>query len=201
MKATIMLLGTLLVLTLAFELHCQEAYVVQLQVSDAETARETWDQLQTAKSNWEAVRRHIALQYLVVPADHPEAGDRHFMEQSITGFQITTTPGFSGFICMGSGGYEISCDDQHKLTPAEIDQQKAAREAQIKQDTERHDRIARERRVRRGFETDTTPTPDDPPKFQFSHDFRYIVPPRPETPASQTPLIGGLGWSTKLNSN
>ena len=87
-------------------------------------------------------------------------------------------------VCMAS--VWPPCDQNH--TPAELLQQKVARDEEIRQDTERHDAAMRERRVRRGFESDSEATPDFPPRFTFSSDFRSIVPAKPEVKVSSEPF-------------
>jgi len=146
----------------------QEAYVVQLSVPDATQARETWDQLQTAKKNWEAVQKAMALKYLVVDPSDPEASDKHYVGEGLTGTANSGT--LTTYLSLGS------------IVNLPLSAQEAARLA--KEEDKRVEQWKREKRQRRGFESCCENTL---PQFQFTRDFRFIVPEKVEvktTPGS-----------------
>jgi len=173
MKTFIILLATAVVLTLAFEVHCQEAHVVALTPADASSAKITWEQLQAAQKAWDAEQKRIALKYLIVTPHDPEATSTKFDEPIFpTSATITIT---------SSDHVHTSLD----TPPDELARQEAEHRAEVY-------RQSKLNRKRRGFDDNCSTCI---PKFQFSHDFKYIVPPKPE-PVTQTPGWGPLGIFT-----
>jgi len=157
----------------------QEAYVIQLSPQDAAHAQATWERLQTAQRDWEAEQKVVSLKYLIVDSKDPEASDSHFLEESLTFTGHSATAVTSGTIYPPFRNVWILRDGQTEIG------EKADQE--LRQAEERAKRYAREKRVRRGFSSDTTATPEFPPKFQFSHDFKYLVPPKPEQKVYSSP--------------
>ena len=196
MKRLILVLTVIGVLLLIYGYaHAQEAVVVPLSVSDAEQARETWDALQTAQRNWEAVQKHIALTYLVVPPNDPDASETHYAEPvSITGnassgsliLGSTVTAGVGCIHNDANGNVALvgPCDDS-KPTPEQIAARKLVEDRQAEEEKARQKRYAQEKRQRRGFEGDCS---NCLPKFEFSHDFKFIVPPKAAPVPSTSPF-------------
>jgi hypothetical protein len=157
------------ILTLLFCLcgYGQEAYVVQLSPVDATQARQTWDALQTAQKNWEATQNGIALKYLIVDPKDPDASEQPYTPIGA----LLTTGSAMGCIIISSEG-SLDCSNQK----TELD----------KEGVERKKEYAREKRQRRGFQSDIE---NKLPSFEFSHDFRYIVPAKAAAKSATSPLL------------
>jgi len=162
----------------------QGAHVVELSAPDATSAKIAYESLQRAQKSWEAEQKRIARKYLVVAPGDPDASDDHFTDENLnTG--IVTGGTFFG-VAGGGGclnavtGYGTPCSDQHKPTKEETAQQEIHDKQQAAIERARAEAYAREARKRRGFESCCENTL---PGFEFSHDFKFIVPAAPPEPA------------------
>lgn len=172
----------------------QEAYVVQLSATDSAASRAAWTNLQTAKKNWEEVQKGISQKYLIIDANDPDASDYHYVGVLIAGDlifgsgTITSAHILTSASCLGADGKGYDCYTGKPI----LGPSKEELDGRRKEDEERQDRYAKEKRQRRGFGENCSTCL---PKFEFSHDFRYIVPVKHEQEYTPPQLIvPGISW-------
>jgi len=168
--------------------YAQEAYVVQLSPADSIHSKVAFDRLQQAKKDWQAEEERISLKYLIVDPKDPEASSDHYSGQVISVLGITSARLITSGACLDSSGLAVDCRNGKPLPGP-------TKEEMARIDKEEKDRIARydrEKRQRRGFDNNCS---NCLPKFEFSRDFKFIVPPKPEVKSTPGQYILGTGGS------
>lgn len=153
-------------LLLAMNLGAQEARVLELSRGDAYDVKQAWLNLQEAQGRWDGVQTRVKEKYLRVPYGDKEAGSE------ISAFNTSTVLSGSSFFY--SLGHEPTPEERANLV---IVEQEAARE--------RVDRRRHAMYERKGWESG----------FQFTSDFRFIVPKSTATTPTQCwgGTFGGCG--------
>jgi len=172
-----LILGLLFGLLFSLVGFGQEAYVVSLKPDDAMKAKATYDKLQQAQKDWADTQKHIALKYLIVEPTDPEASDKHYVGETDTGINISS----SGTLSSGNLALRYITTiggNQSEPTKEEIAQETKEEKAYI-------ERFNREKRQRKGFDGNCS---NCLPKFEFTHDFKFIVPSKPEVKAPVSPF-------------
>jgi len=133
-------------------LGAQEAKVLPLKSDDSFEAKEAWYKLQDAQKEWDAVQSKVKEKYLLVPYGDKEAGNEILEPCSIS------NP------CLSSSTNVFTLTGRtHQLSAVE-EEAKAKREEQYRKEAEENRKTAHYQR--KGWENG----------FQFSSDFKYIVP-------------------------
>ncbi|HVN80707.1 MAG TPA: hypothetical protein VMW38_17075 [Terriglobia bacterium] len=186
MKSTVVLV-CLASLLMAVSVRCQDAPVVQLSGEDATSAKIVWQQLQRAEKAWDTKQKRIAVKYLTVPAGDPEAGSTIWEGETAISFSAltygegaVTLDGCWAYDTKG-GAYVTDCNTGKAIKPTP--DQLAAAEKEKKDAAER---AAKARRKRIGFDDNCSSCT---PRFDFSRDFKFIVPPKPEPAPSNSPCM------------
>ena len=148
-------------LLFAVSVGAQSADVIELDRTDATEVRAAWTKLQDAQTKWDALHERMRQKYTLVKEGDPDKGN-------LSTF-INPGTGISGTITFASGCNVIS------ITPTEVAGdcgKPPSKEELARQEKERKEYAdAHERYFRKGFENG----------FEFSKDFRFIVPGVPKT--------------------
>lgn len=147
----------------ALPLYSQTAKVIALDAADTAQAKSLDDQLKALTEKREVFRRSIIEKYLVT--SDRASGNEYYAEASLT----TLTVSSGNFITCGIGSPTCSI-----VLPPETAEEKKARK----------EREAKRRWYRAGWGAYG--------KYEFTDDYRYIVPVKDELPTAFRTLNGNL---------
>jgi len=173
----------------------QEAYVVQLSPEDASHAKQVYERMIAAQKDWAAVQKQISEKYLTVEPKDPEASQQHYTPA--TEWSLISNPSSATTFNGMTGEKAVQCADGRAPTDGFCFSEQDLAKYRIKK-KEADEQIGKERRIRKGWNEEGIENMNNPPRFDFTHDFKFIVPAKPE-PAPANPCGGA--WITPASTD
>ena len=195
-----------ILLLLVVSCYAQSALVVPLSAADAAKVQRMHQEMLDAEQRWKDLQTEISNHYLVVDKTDPDASDeRWYPDNGANGTSGVTgmfLKGASiGLTTNGNFVYPDECDPKYKAE---------RKKWQDEQDKRTEEREAKSRRYRKGWTKGQNCYNCGVLDFEYSNDWKYIVPKPPETkPANNwtwgggafvTPASGGTSIGTPITN-
>jgi len=167
----------------------QSALVVQLSPQDASRAKATHQAMLDAEKKWNDMQSEISQKYLIVDKDDPNASDQRWYTAEDVFFSGTASTATWSTLSVDANGYLVSgrpCETEAEKKARADAQAKAEQEAK-KREAERE---AKSRRWRKNWYQKS---------FEFSDDFKFIVPKHEEAKPYLPSWINGATLTSPVD--